>query len=278
MTLVQDLQELGRSQELMGRLTSRELRGKYRGSALGWGWSLLNPLATMLVYTFVFSLLLRIAPPTGTRTHISNFAMFLLCGLLPWTMFSNAVTTGASALVSNGNLIKKVYFRRETLVASAVLALLVTLLIELGVLSVALLFFGDVVLLRLPAIAGLIVLLTLFSLGLALVVSVLNVYFRDVQYIIGIGMQIWFYATPIIYPIAYAQRFGQEHSVLGVSAYTLYQANPLVAFVEGFRDAFYDGVYPSLSRWGIMLVWTAISVVVGYAVFQHYQARLAEEL
>jgi len=232
----------------------------------------------MIIYTFVFSLLLRIVPPVGEQTGIKNFAMFLLCGLLPWNLVSAGLSGGAGALVSNGNLIKKVYFPRETLVASTVLALVVTFGVELLVLGVALVFFGHVVLIELPAVLLMITLLAAFTLGLALVASVLNVYFRDVQYFIGIGTQIWFYATPIIYPVAYAQEFGEKYDVLGVSLFSIYQLNPLFAFVEGFRDALYDGVYPSLVRWAVMTVWAVASLVVGYAVFQKFRGRLAEEL
>ena len=278
MSVATGVRELTDSRELVRNLTRRELRGKYRGSVLGWGWSLLNPLATMLVYTFVFSLLLRIAPPTGENTGITNFAVFLLCGLLAWNLFSGGLNGGAAALVSNANLIKKVYFPRETLVVAVVSAMVVTFGIEMLVLGVALLFFGHVVLTVLPALLLLTALLSLFTLGCALLVSVLNVYFRDVQYFIGIGLQILFYATPIIYPIEFAQRFGQQYSFAGVTVFQLYQANPLVAFVEGFRDALYHGRFPPVERWTVMTVWTVLAVVVGYLVFQRYEGRLAEEL
>ncbi len=278
MSVATGVRELADSRELVRNLTRRELRGKYRGSVLGWGWSLLNPLATMLVYTFVFSLLLRIAPPTGENTGITNFAVFLLCGLLAWNLFSGGLNGGAAALVSNANLIKKVYFPRETLVVAVVSAMVVTFGIEMLVLGVALLFFGHVVLTVLPTLLLLTALLSLFTLGCALLVSVLNVYFRDVQYFIGIGLQILFYATPIIYPIEFAQRFGQQYSFAGVTVFQLYQANPLVAFVEGFRDALYHDRFPPVERWTVMTVWTVLAVVVGYLVFQRYEGRLAEEL
>ena len=271
------LRELGASRELVVNLTQRELKGKYKRSALGWAWSLLNPLATMLIFTVVFRFVLRVPIPVGQTTGIRVFALWLLCGLLVWNLISNGMNGGIASLVGNANLIKKVYFPREALVVSAVLALVVTLLIELGVLAVALALFGNVVLLWLPVLVLLLVLVTTFTLGLALMLSVANVYFRDMQYFVAIFLQLWFYATPIIYPIELVeQQRGTE--VLGVSILTLYNLNPAVTFVEAFRDVLYDLQWPSLDRWGAMLAWAVVSLVVGVRVFGRFEGRLAEEL
>ena len=271
------LRELGASRELVVNLTQRELKGKYKRSALGWAWSLLNPLATMLIFTVVFRFVLRVPVPVGPSTGIRVFALWLLCGLLVWTLISNGMNGGIASLVGNANLIKKVYFPREALVVSAVLALVVTLLIELGVLAVALALFGNVVVLWLPVLLLLLVLVTTFTLGLALMLSVANVYFRDMQYFVAIFLQLWFYATPIIYPIELVeQQRGTE--ILGVSILTLYNLNPAVTFVEAFRDVLYDLQWPSLDRWGAMLAWAVVSLVVGVRVFSRFEGRLAEEL
>lgn len=271
------LRELAARRELVLNLTQRELKGKYKRSALGWAWSLLNPLATMLIFTVVFRFVLRVPIPVGESTGIRVFALWLLCGLLVWNLISNGMNGGIAALVGNANLIKKVYFPREALVVSAVLALVVTLLIELGVLAVALAFFGNVVVLWLPVLVLLLALVTAFTLGLALMLSVANVYFRDMQYFVAIFLQLWFYATPIIYPIELveAQR-GTE--VLGVSILTLYNLNPAVTFVEAFRDVLYDLQWPGPDRWGAMLAWAVVSMVVGVRVFRRFEGRLAEEL
>lgn len=269
--------EVAASRELLTNLTTRELKGKYKGSLLGWGWSLLNPLATMAIYTFVFSFVLQVKVPVGERTGIKVFALWLLCGLLVWNLMSNGMTGGIASLTSNSNLIKKVWFPRETLVLSTVFALVTTLAIELAVLSVALAFFGNIVVLWLPVVVLLVALLTLFVTGLALALSVANVYFRDLQYLVSIGLQIWFYATPIIYPAGLVEdQKGTE--VLGVSIWTIYQLNPAYAFVECFRDVLYDQRFPSAGRFGYVAAWSLVSVVVGYFVFKRYEGRLAEEL
>jgi ABC-type polysaccharide/polyol phosphate export permease len=269
--------ELSASRELLVNLTQRELKGKYKGSVLGWGWSLLNPLATMAIYTVVFSFFLRVKVPVGERTGIKVFALWLVCGLLVWNLMSNAITAGIASLTSNSNLIKKVWFPRETLVLSTVFALVVTLGIELLVLSVALAFYGNVVLLWLPGVLGMVFLLMLFVTGLALGLSVANVYFRDLQYLVSIGLQMWFYLTPIIYPpsLVYDQR---GHELAGVSIWTLYQLNPAFSFVESFRDLLYDQHYPSLGRIGYCAAWSLVTLALGFFVFRRYEGRLAEEL
>src|SRR3954471_18441096 len=112
------LQEFAGTHDLAINLTLRELRGRYKKSVLGWTWSLLNPLATVAIYSLVFSYFLKITPPVGDPSGLDSFALFLLCALIPWNFFQNGLTMGLSAIVGNGNLIKKVYFPRELLVAS----------------------------------------------------------------------------------------------------------------------------------------------------------------
>ena len=266
------------SRELLVNLTARELKGKYKGSILGWGWSLLNPLATMVIYSFVFSFVLRVPVTVGERTGIKVFALWLLCGLLVWNLITNGMSGGIASLTNNANLIKKVWFPRESLVLSTVFALIITLCIELGVLCVALAFYGNVVLLWLPIVIVLIAALTMFVTGLALALSVANVYFRDLQYLISIGLQIWFYATPIIYPAQLVRDHTVGYHVLGVSVWTLYQLNPAYAFVESFRDCLYDERVPSAGRLAYVAAWSVGTLLVGYWVFKRYEGRLAEEL
>src|ERR1700758_2564870 len=120
--------ELASSRELMTNLTLRELRGKYKRSVLGWSWSLLNPLATMAIFTVVFAYFLKVKVPPGNPSGLSVFALFLLCGLLPFNFLANGMSGSMSALIGNANLIKKVYFPREILVAANVASWAVSLL------------------------------------------------------------------------------------------------------------------------------------------------------
>lgn len=274
MTKVEDL---AGSRELLTNLTLRELRGKYKRSVLGWAWSLLNPLSSMLIYTLVFSVFLKQQPPRGAPSGLKSFPLFLLCALLPWNYLSNGMVGGMGALLANSNLIKKVYFPREVLVAATIASWLVSFLIEISVLAAGLLFFGNMDLPWLLPTLVLIALLTLFSFGVAMVLSVLNVYFRDVQHFMAIFLQLWFYATPIVYPVTdvpvRAHLFG-----LLIPARKIYDLNPMVGFVAAFRDCLYDLRMPSLGAFASLAAVSVASCVVGFLIFSRFDPRLAEEL
>jgi ABC-2 type transport system permease protein len=271
------LREYAASRELLINLTLRELRSKYKKSVLGWTWSLLNPVASVAIYTLVFSVFLKIDPPRGVPSGLKSFVLFLLCALVPWNFVSSSLSATLDSIVGNANLIKKVYFPRELLVASTVGSLLVTFCIELGVVAAILLFAGNMVLPWIPVALFLMVLLTVMLLGWGLVLSVCNVYFRDVKHFINIAMQALFYSAPIVYPIRVVP---VEKTILGVDVPVLdiYRLNPLVRFIEGFRDVLYNLRMPSLSTLLYLTAWAAGSLLLGLWAFNKLEPRLAEEV
>jgi len=273
--------EILSSKELMANLTLRELRGKYKRSFMGWAWSLINPLAVMGIYTLVFSYFLKVKPDPGDPSGLQNFAFFLVCGLLPWNFLQNGMTGSMVALLGNANLIKKTYFPREILVAATVASFDVSFLIELSVLAVALLAFGNFVLPWLLVVLGLVVIMTVFVMGIALMLSVLNVYFRDVQHLVGILLQLWFYATPIVYPLRLVPtRFPSHGEFLGqvIPLRHIYSFNPMVRFAGVFRNALYDLRFPGATDVIYLLVVSIVTLALGMAVFSALEPRLAEEL
>ncbi len=271
------LSELSGTRDLMVNLTLRELRGKYKRSALGWVWSLLNPLATMVIFTVVFRFFLKVEFPSGQPSGMRVFAFYLVCALLPWNFLSNALTGSLGSLLGNANLIKKVYFPREILVAANVASWLVAFLIELAVLAVALLLAGNFVLPWLAVVALLVAVQTVFVAGIGLGLSALNVYFRDVQHLVGIVLQLWFYATPVVYPLTLVPLRAE---VLGVELPVrfLYELNPMVTFVEAYRDCLYDLHLPPAGDVVEMVVAAAVALLAGVAIFRRLEPKLAEEL
>jgi ABC-type polysaccharide/polyol phosphate export permease len=274
------LAEYAATRELLGNLTQRELRGKYKRSALGWAWSLINPLALAVMFTFVFGVVFqaRLAPQGGTELEgIAAYPLFLLTGLLPWAFLANGINGGIGAMVSNANLVKKVYFPREILLGANTLALLVALLIEMSVLGVALLAFGNFWLPYLPLILVVIALQAVFVTGIGLLLAALNVYFRDVQHFVGIALQLWFYATPVIYPITLLGNIA-DREVFGVSLLTLYKLNPMTAFVEMYHSMLFFLRWPDWE----LFVWATFCAVAmlafGLWVFKRLEPRFAEEL
>jgi ABC-type polysaccharide/polyol phosphate export permease len=268
------LQEIATRRELFVNLTLRELRGKYKRSVLGWAWSLLNPLATMLLYSFVFGFILKIEPETGEPSGLKSFPLYLLCGLLPFNFLALSLTGGMGSLIGNSNLIKKTYFPREILVGANTASWLVSFLIEMGLLTIALLVAGNGVLMWLPAVVVLIGLQTMFVLGLALALAAAAVYFRDLEHLLGLVLQAWFYSAPIVYPMTLVTDRLSEGSLW----LTLYNLNPLTRFVSAYRDFLYSLRWPPADDL-VYLVGVSVTVlIVGYAIFGRLEGRLAEEL
>jgi ABC-2 type transport system permease protein len=255
------------SRELFIHLTLRELRSKYKRSFLGWAWSLVTPLATMLVYTIVFSLFLRAAPLPGVHgLHV--FALWLMCALLPWTFFTTGMMGSMGAVVGNSSLISKTYFDRRLLPAASVGAAFVSHLIEMSLLVVVLAAFGDwEAVTFLPMVLILMGVMTLAAFGMGLLVSAANVYFRDVEHFMSILIMIWLYLTPIIYPITAAKRYARYIKV-----------NPMTEASNSFRAVLYYGRFPTAVDLGYFVGFAVVIFAVGWTVYTRAQGGFAEEL
>lgn len=234
---------------------------------------MLNPLATLAIYGFVFGILFGAQAPVGQNSGLTGFAWFLLCAIIPWNFFAVVNNIGLTAITSNAGLVRRVAFPRETLVFSNVLFALVQFAIELVVLSgVLLLVAGAPILPWMPVAALLGVLLAVFAAGIALALSALAVYFKDLTYLWAITLQVWFFITPVVYPPSVVE------DQLPTWAQNLLRANPMVHFVGGFRDLLYHAQMPGLDRVGAMLASALVSLVAGWLLFQRLSPRLPEEV
>lgn len=270
--MVQQLTELRRSQNLLWNLTLRELRAKYRRSILGWAWSMLNPLSSMLIYSFVFSVVFGATAPVGDPSGMKIYAFYLLCGILPWGFFTLTTNLGMASLTANAGLVRKVAFARETLVFAQVIFCFIQFSIEMGLLSLALLFFGSHFLPWIPIIFLHMVLLGVFAGGIALALAAISVYFRDLRYLWTILIQVLFFATPIIYSPDRIQ--GKLPPVLEV----LWEWNPAKVFIIQFRHMLYSGASPDWGHFGYLVIVSAASLIGGWVIFQRLSRRIAEEL
>jgi ABC-type polysaccharide/polyol phosphate export permease len=265
MTLVSSYRS---SRELFINLTLRELRSKYKRSFLGWAWSMVNPLANMAVYTLVFSLFFRAAPAKGAN-GLNEYALFLMCGLLAWNFFSNSVIGSIGSLVGNAGLIKKTYFPRALLPAANVGSNLVSHLIEMGLLVAVLVGFGDwQAAAYIPILLVLIAVLAVFALGVGMLFSALNVYFRDIEHFMGIFMLVWFYLTPVIYPI----------NLVPHKYVPFLRANPMTEMADCFRNVLYYARFPHLAALAYFAAWAFALFGIGWTVFKKLEGGLAEEL
>ena len=269
------------SRELLQNLTNREVRGKYRRTALGQLWSLANPIAAILIYTFIFSFIFRLPAQVGNPSGLDNYALWLVCGLLPWLFFHRVLTVGTESLVANAGLIQKVYFPRIVLPLSLANATFFTWLLEMGVLIVTLALLGAPVLPWLPLVVLFMVVFGLFSVGLAMILSIINVYFRDLSYLLTVVLQFWFYLTPVLYPVELVET---QSTALGgflgtpITLLDLYTLNPVEGFIEIFRNLLYDNRLPDFNTVIVALVWTMSAIGFGTWIYSKKEKMLAELL
>lgn len=262
--------------DLIVNLTLRDLRSKYKRSVLGWTWSVLNPLVAVVVYSAVFSIFLRIKPSVGDPSGLDSYAVFLLVTLLPWQFHVTSLTEANRSITNNSSLITKIYFPRWVLPTSAVLARFTTLVVEMTVLLVLIAAIeGHVAFQWLPVVFLLMLLQLLFTVGLALIISAVNVYFRDIQHFLLVALQPWMFLTPILYPLNLVP---DDKEFLGVDYRTLYQLNPMVSWAKAYRNVLYDLRFPSAERWVAILLATGIAITLGFKIFSRLEPRMAEEV
>jgi ABC-type polysaccharide/polyol phosphate export permease len=254
---------------LLYLLSLKELRTRYRKSVLGWTWSLLNPLSQMVIFSILFLYIFERPAPVGTSSGLQNFPLYFLAGLLPFQFFSISVTTAIGSVQGGASLIKKVAFPHEHLVLSIVIAQLVTLLIELAVLSIAILIFGQMVLPWLFPMAALLVLVTMFTTGVALLLSAANVFFHDINYLWGIVAQLLFYTSPIIYTPG-------EIDNRWLVAITNW--GPTGSIVRASQGLLYHGDMPGIGRWIHIASFSIVTLAFGAWAFNRLSPRFAEEL
>lgn len=248
--------------ELIKNLVVSDLKVKYASSILGFAWSLLNPLLMMMVLYVVFS---------NFFGSGGSFVLYILTGLLVWRFFSIGTTAALGSIVGKPSLVTKIYIPREILPLSSTLSSLVSSILEFCVLVPLLFIFGVGIS---PVILLFPVLLALFFLivyGLALILSSLYVYFRDLNNIWDVLMQVGFFACPIMYPLSQLSRLPEQLKAA-------YMLNPITVLIEMFRDIFLEGTIPGLGDFAIVLAFGVVLVLIGNLAFKRLQRRFAEEV
>lgn len=264
--MINYFKELYRYRELLWNLTKKELKVRYRGSILGIFWSLLNPVIMTLVYSFVFSIVLK--------SPIVDFPIFLLSGLIPWNFLASSLNVGIDSIVGNSHLINKIKFPREILPLSITFSNFINFLLELIAFFIFLTFMGYKFY-KMLYLLPLIILIQMFLvIGATLLVSSINVYFRDIKHLLNIFMVLWFFATPIIYDIGI---------VPGKFRYLMI-VNPMTVFTILYRNIFYyvnfpaQLGYPSLRTLILCLSLSITILIFGYYLFKKLSPRFAEEI
>lgn len=257
MNLVRNLYDY---RELLKSNVKKDIRGKYKGSFLGVLWSFVNPLLMTLVYAIVFPYILK----SGQEHYIT----YLVIGILPWNWFTTVISQGTFCILANSGIIKKVYFPREILPISVNTAGVINYLIQCFIIAAFLICSGigfSIYILFLPFI---ILTQYLFQQGIIMITSAINVYIRDLEYIVNFIVQMLFYATPILYSADLFNGTGLE---------IFFRLNPMATIVEGYRSIFYYQQLPDfLSIFGV-IAFSTVLFVFGYMLFNKLQKGFAEE-
>lgn len=253
--------ELYAYRDMIASLVQRELRGKYKGSVLGFFWTFLNPLLQLLVYTLVFSVIMR--------NGIDKYYIFLFVALVPWLFFSTSVNAGSNSVMASAGMVKKIYFPREVLPISCVTAAFVNMLLVFLVIFAVLLVTGFginlIAVLYLPVIMAVEYLLCL---GIALLTSSLTVYLRDLSYILNVITMAWQFLTPVMYDI----------TMVPESLLPVFNLNPMTPVILAYRDVLYFKRVPELATLIHAVILGVVILIIGAVVFRRLQRGFAEEL
>lgn len=251
-----------RRRDLLWHMTLRHLRGQYKQSVLGYAWAFVNPLSQIVILSFVFSTILRI--PSDNVPY----PLFVFVGLLPWIFFSGALSSATDSVVNAASLVTKVYFPREVLPTAAVLTKLVDLGFGLMILGALMVYYGHLPELTAVWLPLLFFIHIVFTLGLAYPLAALNLFFHDVRFLVGVALTLWFYLTPVIYPV----------DLVPDKYEPLFDLNPNSLFINAYRRVFLYGEAPSLEKTMLGLAIAAATFFVGYYLFKKMEARFADRI
>ncbi|WP_444196142.1 ABC transporter permease [Dialister succinatiphilus] len=253
--------ELYAYREMLRSLVHRDLRGRYKGSVLGFLWTFLNPLLQLAVYTILFSHIIRMG--------IHDYYLFLFVALIPWMFFSSSIMGGSTSILSNQSMVTKIYFPREVLPISVVTGAFVNMLYCFIVVLAVVLVFSDhvnfVAWLYLPVIA---IIEYVLALGFALIAAAVTVYIRDLEHILGIVTMAWQFLTPVMYGI----------DMVPDEYLFIFNLNPMSPIIVAYRDILYYGRIPHMETLISALVFGILFAILGFIVFGRLKRNFAEEL
>lgn len=259
--MINRIKEIYSYRDMIFNLVRRELRGRYKGSVLGFLWTYINPLCQVIVYSIVFRVIFRV--------NIEKFYLYLIIGMMPWTFFSSSVQGGATCIRAQSDMVKKIYFPREVIPISYVTSTFVNMLLSFIIVFLAVLVSGFSINFKVIWYLPLIMIIQyIFVLGLALIVSSITVYFRDLEQIVGVLMMAWIYVTPIMYNVEYVPEAYRKYIVL----------NPMTPIVEIYHQVLYYRITPTRNYFLLACGASLLSFIIGAVMFASMDKNFAEEM
>lgn len=258
--MLKDLRKIYQYRELLWNLTMREIKARYKQSILGYFWVILNPFFQMVVMSFVFSIVMRI-PFQGVP-----YSIFLYVGLLPWTLFANSLNSATNSLVSNASLIKKIALPRELFPMATILAKIVDFFLASTVFILFMLFYRIKVNLMVFWFIPIFLIQFILTCGLSLILAAFNLFYRDIQYLLGLVLVLLMYLTPVVYPV----------EMLPEKYRFIFKLNPMAVLVNAYRKTILGQGMPNLRSLAIALGVSLLIFTLGYKLFKKLEGLFAD--
>ena len=255
------LHEIYEYRTMISSLIRRDLRGRYKGSVLGFAWTFLNPLLQLVVYTLVFS--------TIMRAGIEDYYLFLFVALIPWIFFSGSISAGASCVIAQKEMVKKIFFPREVLPIAHVTCQLVNMLLSFIVVFAVLIFSGKGISIRALLYLPIVVVAEyLLAISITMIVSAVTVYLRDLEHILAIFTMAWQFLSPVMYSV----------DMVPERLRKLFYMNPMTPIIVAYRDIFYYKKEPEIATLIHGGIFSIVLLIIGCFVFERLKKHFAEEM
>lgn len=258
--LINNIKLLISYRELLFNLAYREISQRYKQSVLGYAWVVINPLFQLLVLSFVFSTIFRVS------SFNVPYVVFLIVGLLPWNFFSQSLASATGSLVANSSLITKIYFPREILVYATIIAKAVDFFYSCLVLVLFFIFYKITISWQIFWIIPIFLIQVIFTAGLSLIISSFNLFYRDIQYLLNLIISLWFYLTPVIYPI---EQFPEKYRFV-------FSLNPMSVIINGYRQVILGAAPPNLYSLSIAAAVSIGFFMIAYIIFKKSEGQFAD--
>lgn len=263
--LLKETRSILKRSELLTQMTLREIKSRYKQSVMGYFWVILNPFFQILIMSFVFSTIMKI--PTNAGPDIP-YIVFLYVALLPWTLFTNSLSSASGAIVSNAALVTKVYFPRSILPISTIFAKIIDFFFASTILIVFMLIYNVPVNLNVLWIIPIFIIQQMFTIGLSLYLSAINLLYRDIQYLLSLILSLWFYLTPIVYPT----------DIVPDKFKIIFKLNPMSVIINAYRQAILSGKVPSLSSLSVAFIVSFLTLYFGFTYFKKLERTFSDNV
>lgn len=260
--MIRYINDLFRYRELIELLTAREIKVRYKQSFLGIFWALFQPLVMVILFTAIFTKIVRM--PVGNVPY----PVFILTGLIPWTFFANSLNAAIPSIVMNGDLVKKIYFPRVIFPIASILAAFFDFLIASFLVVAVILFFKMKISISLIFLPIVVFIQIFFTVGVSLILSALNVHYRDVKNALASLIQIWMFATPVIYPLEVIRPHLRQILLL----------NPMSGVLDAYRKILVEGIWPDFNYLAYSIVITTIVFIIAYLFFKKMEPTFSDDV